>query len=360
MNVKSTSGVYELAYSRYRDERYLVALAPANRTGDFALWFGVGELPERAPEAMPSTDYPSSGYAVFRNGEGENGTWLRLKYGPHGGGHGHYDRLSFVLCRDAQVISPDPGTCAYGLSQKEGWYVRSLAHNTLVIDQEPQARSQGRCLGVGSTDGCDWAITSAGPIYDDVLFTRGITVMKDQTVVIVDFVRCKAEHTLDMTYHQSGVWGDLPEGTSWGVPDVTDYQYLQDCTIRPATAPFSLTTLLPDGSHSSIGIMNPAGAEIITATGVGTSLNDRVPIVIVRKTAREAAWVWVLPAGDTVPDTKIITLMDGCGEPLHESEGLGVRIGDRVLMFNPTGREVGPEIQGHADLTDAIFDVIRV
>ncbi|MSS74006.1 MAG: hypothetical protein EXS64_21355 [Candidatus Latescibacteria bacterium] len=53
---------------------------------------GSGETRNPKPE---SRLFPDSGYAVLRAERPE--AYLLLKYGPHGGGHGHPDKLSLIL-----------------------------------------------------------------------------------------------------------------------------------------------------------------------------------------------------------------------------------------------------------------------
>ena len=133
-----TQPIYELAYARYREPLYAALLSRGERKNDFALWFGVGELPQPQPIRWRSANYPASGYAILARGEGEQATWLCLKYGPHGGGHGHPDKLNFVLYARGQVLALDPGMARYGVLIHGGWYRTTLVHNTLVVDETNQ------------------------------------------------------------------------------------------------------------------------------------------------------------------------------------------------------------------------------
>ena len=98
--------LFELAYARYRDPAYLPALAGSDRRNEFALWFGVDRLPADAATAPGSRKAEASGYAILQ----QKDTWLCLKFGPHGGGHGHPDKNNFILYTRGRVMFPDPGT----------------------------------------------------------------------------------------------------------------------------------------------------------------------------------------------------------------------------------------------------------
>ncbi len=86
--------------------------------------------------------FPDSGYAVLRAGRPE--TYLLLKYGPHGGGHGHPDKLSLILNACGAPVSPDLGTPGYGIALNQTWYRRTVSHNTVVIDGLSQPPNEGR------------------------------------------------------------------------------------------------------------------------------------------------------------------------------------------------------------------------
>jgi hypothetical protein len=105
VDLKGHAVAYELAFARYRDPGYAALLATGQRKGDFSLYFGEGELPTAPPRATASANYPDSGYAMLAKGGEEDSTWLCLKYGPHGGGHGHPDKLGFALYAGEEAVS---------------------------------------------------------------------------------------------------------------------------------------------------------------------------------------------------------------------------------------------------------------
>ncbi|HID07210.1 MAG TPA: heparinase, partial [Armatimonadetes bacterium] len=138
VDLRGRATFYELAFARYHDTRYVTLLRMSNRQNDFALWFGVGDLPTAEEIKWQSANYPRAGYAILARGKGDQATWLCLKYGPHGGGHGHPDKLNFILYARGLVIAPDPGTARYGIPIQRGWYRTTLAHNTLTVDEASQ------------------------------------------------------------------------------------------------------------------------------------------------------------------------------------------------------------------------------
>jgi hypothetical protein len=107
----------------------------------FPLCLGEGEVVSRFT-FHASRLFPDSGYAVLRAGAPE--TYLLLKYGPHGGGHGHPDKLSLILHACGAPVSPDLGTPGYGIALNQTWYRRTVSHNTVVIDGLSQPPGEGR------------------------------------------------------------------------------------------------------------------------------------------------------------------------------------------------------------------------
>lgn len=287
------SAIYELAYARYKDPVCLELLSRSDRRNDFALFFGEAKLPEAPKAEWKSANYPRSGYAILAKGAGEQATWLGIKYGPHGGGHGHPDKLSFVLCAKGRVLGIDPGTTRYGLPIQKQWHRTTLAHNTLTIDEESQKPAEGKCIAFGDENGVDYAVCDAGPIYDGVAFTRTSAVLNENLIVFIDQIKADKEHTFDLAYHQAGTWKDLPRGTAWTAPDKPGYMHLRDATTRATSTGIDLG-IESSGIPITVGLAGGEAAEVITATGVGRNTTDRVPVAVFRTRGREAAVVWFI------------------------------------------------------------------
>jgi hypothetical protein len=289
-----TQPIYELAYARYREPLYAALLSRGERRSDFALWFGVGELPQPQPIRWRSANYPASGYAILARGEGEQATWLCLKYGPHGGGHGHPDKLNFVLYARGQVLALDPGMARYGVPIHGGWYRTTLAHNTLVVDETNQKPAEGKCLSFGTEGGVDFVVADAGDIYDGVRFRRAIALLNENAIVVIDNVRCDKERLLDVALHLRGQWSNLPEGEEWTPPNKDGYRYLTEATIRRVSG---LTTIVVDPRPDwrvAVTLIADAPVDLVTALGVGSHAADRVPMVMVRRQAKDLTLVWCI------------------------------------------------------------------
>ena len=111
-------------------------------------WYTGAKLPEKLFSA-PYSDY-SKECGVFWNGETSEGLKLNFFFrtGSLGYGqlaaHGHADLLEVLLAVDGKPVFIDCGTGAYHGIEKWREYFRStMAHNTLVAEEQSQSISQG-------------------------------------------------------------------------------------------------------------------------------------------------------------------------------------------------------------------------
>lgn len=104
-------------------------------------WFAGPPLPERAAPG-PVTVFPSAGYGVLRGA----GIHALLDFGPHGGSHGHRDKLSLYLYGDTTPWQPDPGQVPYAHAEFRDLYTSTAAHPAFRVDGAEQAECTGTLL----------------------------------------------------------------------------------------------------------------------------------------------------------------------------------------------------------------------
>ncbi len=330
--------LYELAYARYQDPIDLAGLDAANRNNDYALWFGVDTLPRESRPSLGSRNATSSGYAILQKGNGEQATWLCLKYGPHGGGHGHPDKNNFVLYSRGQVLFPDPGTRPYGSPLHGEWDRVTLSHNTLVVDQKSQRPATGKSLAFGNDHGIDYAMTDAGDIYDGVRFVRTAVLLNQNLVLFVDQVQADKSHTFDLAVHYTGRWTKLLPGEKLPLPGGEGYQHLQDVSVLNTN---NGATLLLDGENGARAAITLAGNEktqVITATGIGKNTEDRVPAAIFRRSALQATYAWAAVLDGTPVRLKVTTEGPGVvGIQVHDNWKISVDRDRARVRIAPLG-----------------------
>lgn len=220
--------LYEFAWAQYQEPAYAGILGRRSRGLNALLW-GEAELPEVELTSLQSAAFPESGYAVLRAPETDH--TLAIKFGPHGGGHGHYDKLNFVSFANGATLGVDPGTQSYAAPTHATWDKVTLAHNTVVVDESTQAESSGALV---------WADLD-GPVYRAVRATAGESAYKQarltRTMLLTDDYALdvmEAEgidgkaHQFDWAYHNVGglrVSVDVQPGVV--LPATHGYQHLE-------------------------------------------------------------------------------------------------------------------------------------
>jgi hypothetical protein len=293
VRLSERADAYELAYARWKDPTYLRLISTSDRKGKLALLYGVPELPVATEVATPlgSRNLAASGYAILQKGDGKDATWLSMKYGPHGGWHGHFDKNNFILYARGRIVMPDPGTHAYGSPLHKSWDRTSIAHNTLAIDGKSQAEAQGKCLAFGSERGVDFTMADAGEIAKDsgVRFVRTVGMIDPNLIVVVDDVRADRECTYDLAVHLDGKWSELPKGEPTETPAGDGYANIGDLTSRRADGNVTLGT-----DAALVTLAGGEATEIITGSGVGESTESRVPVAIFRRKAKATRYAWAV------------------------------------------------------------------
>ena len=169
-----------LVYFRYGADPNLLAIAGMqrdvipNRAGlavarDLADLTAKPELGWGSVEMADGPDGTEGGLGILRMGKGMDQTMLLMKYGAQGGGHGHYDKLHFILFDHGNEVIPDYGYARWVnvepkhggryLDENNTYAKHTIAHNTVVVDQKtqggytgerrPTQRGQGRPAGGG-------------------------------------------------------------------------------------------------------------------------------------------------------------------------------------------------------------------
>jgi len=294
VSVRDQTWLYELAFARFRNPTYLPYLAGHTR-GEMAVLYGVDALPQAADlPPQRSADYREAGFAILSRGKGREATWLCLDYGPHGGGHGHPDKLGFVLFARGAELAVDPGTARYGTPLQRSWFRTTIAHNTLTVGESSQKSAAGHCLAFGSASGVDYLIADAGDATGSHSFARGVALLDEDTIVFVDITDGPEPTTLDVAYHQRGTWGKLPAGNTWKPPEKPGYLHFTEATTRTTSDMVRLPLAHPAAPKGEILVAGGPPTEFITATGIGRGLGDPVPAVIFRRVADDSLLVWAI------------------------------------------------------------------
>jgi len=86
--------------------------------------------------------FPDAGYAVLRG----TGYQAVFDFGPHGGSHGHLDKLALYLYGPTAPWQPAYGVPPYAHPMRRDYYAATAAHPTLTVDGAEQREATGRLL----------------------------------------------------------------------------------------------------------------------------------------------------------------------------------------------------------------------
>ncbi|MEM1610232.1 MAG: alginate lyase family protein [Sulfolobales archaeon] len=84
-----------------------------------------------------------SGRFVYRESEDPDSFYLILDFGPHGGWHGHPDKLSFEVYYRREPLIVDAGSGGYYNPIHWNWNRKSIAHNTVTRSTEDHLEIRG-------------------------------------------------------------------------------------------------------------------------------------------------------------------------------------------------------------------------
>ncbi len=345
VSLSGSANQYAIAFARYQDPKYLLVSGRGPRHTEEGLLIGVPERSSVPPFEPVSRNFTNSGNAILTAGAGSGATWLCMKYGPHGGGHGHPDKLNFVLYGLGEVLAPDPGTANYGVPIQKEWFRTTLAHNTLTVDESSQRAAEGRCEAFISTNGFSAVMAEAGGIYEGVKFYRTVALIGTNLVVFLDQVESGAKHVYDIAYHNSGRLA-VPETGSFKVPEKPGYSYLRDARANVSSSQMQLKFDVDEGKPVRWAMAGNEQTTFITGTGVGKHTEDRVPLVIARREANSTAYLWCVYLG---PDrerldlqSQEVRLPDNSRPKESSVAALRVSAGSEtyIIIANPAGQSL--------------------
>jgi hypothetical protein len=210
---------------------------------------------------------------------------VAVRFGRHGGGHGHPDKLNIVTFAGGRVFGLDPGSINYGVPLHREWYRSTIAHNTVGVDGQIQASADGR-HEAWETGGRITRFTAiADKVYAGVTLRRSLALHGSR---LDDRFECLAgaEHDYDWAFHAPGqlrVSLELSErpgalGTENGyqhIRGVSEGRPDGDWTARWESGDAVLT----------LRFRSALGTVVFTGAAPGRNPAELVPMLVVRRRA---------------------------------------------------------------------------
>jgi oligo-alginate lyase len=236
--------------------------------------------PDETPPAV-SALFPSAGHAVARTG-GPKGLASVMTFGPYGGFHGHFDKLSFVFFGCDQELGVDPGRSrsqAYRLPIHKNWYKATIGHNAVLVDAQSQSPASGKLLLFDVQPTHTITIAQCDEAYEGVVHTRAMLQTEDYLLVFDDLVS-EEEHRYDWFYHNRG--GVAPLDVGQRITDPEDnfvgMEYVQNVSRRRLQNEALRIAFAATGVINVLTLNSAEQTDVLTGDGVGESVLERIPV----------------------------------------------------------------------------------
>lgn len=183
---------------------------------------GISWLRNACQEAKPAERVrflPETGHAVVRSGWEPTSHYLHFGFGPQGlgerPGHCHDDVLSFELQALGQRFIVDAGTYTYLRTHPlRQYFTGARGHSSILVDPDRSARLAsgplgwravaGELLSAGIGEDLVW-VTARHLGYltgdQDVVVERSLLAVKNEYVLIVDYLSGSGMHTVESLLH---------------------------------------------------------------------------------------------------------------------------------------------------------------
>ena len=236
-------------------------------------------------DVLDSALYQEAGLAYLRRGKDNEAVTVILDFGQHGGHHGHPDKLNMILYALGQEIFFDPGRLTYSCPEYQTWARQTIAHNTVVIGQESQSASDGRCIYFTNTLDFAVVVGEANTVYQGVKQRRFLALF-DRFLVDIFSVESMTKTLMDWIIHgQAELSISLNmQRKREEIYNKNGYQYLKELSIGVTNAPFYCDWKLSSGRHLRTNFYPLRDVTVITGKGIGYELDSKVPFLMVRLT----------------------------------------------------------------------------
>ncbi len=309
----------ECAWRAWRDPLARAYLPPDDAPCWETVLFARTEPPTVLLPPPPSRLLPSSGHAVLRTG-GPDGLMSVLTFAQHGGVHGHFDKLSFVLYARGRELAVDPGRASsYSLPVHKAWYRGTLGHNTIVVDGRCAAEAGGR--GELFAAAGEWAAASAfcDAAYSNIAHRRLLVQSADYLLVVDEIEDLQGEeHRFDWCYHhlaQDVICRGIHLEASDALAGHDGGEYVRD--VRGGASPAGTLHAVFTGEGFADSLIAAAGAravdpqlaadgdavatDLALARGPGPDGVASVPMVILTRRGAAATFAVTIVPGAALP-----------------------------------------------------------
>jgi hypothetical protein len=293
-SVRRARHLFEPAYQAYKDRRMLAVLreTPSFQT----VLLGRSVKTEASLPPLESVVFGDAGHAILR-GDGPAKLTAAMTFGPYGGFHGHYDKLSFVFFGFGRELGVDPGRArsqAYRLPIHRHWYKATLGHNAVLVDGQSQKPATGKLERFEQGDGYAAVVASCDQAYAGVNHRR-LLLLTGEYLLVVDDLQADRDRRFDWLYHNRGrrLACDIARDDADLANAFPGSEYIRQAR-RGATDDEVRVSFIDDEVNTHLTVAAQNATTLTIGSGVGASVTDRVPMVMLARTGRAVQFAAVL------------------------------------------------------------------
>ena len=283
------------------------------------------------------------GLALLRIGKDEDQSSVLFKFSSQGMGHGHFDRLGFLLYDKGREIIPDYGAARFinvvakeggrYLPENDSWAKQTIAHNTVVINEQSdfkgnlkKAEANSPQLIYADLENEKIKLVSAtdSNCYEGAVLNRTMTFFEvEGRRYLVDLFNITNQKT--STYDLPVYFNGLILETNFPYSKLTDYLVLGDdngyqhllvearAKALPATS--TLTWMNGKGFYTMSALTHPGSEFFITRLGANDpnyNLRDQSGMMIRYPESRNTKLLTVIELhGDYNPVSETVLQSEG-------------------------------------------------
>ena len=245
---------------------------------------------EISPLDSLSKNLPDTGLAILRASSHENAVAVFLDYGPHGGGHGHPDKLNITLFANGREWFLDPGRLTYSVAEHKTWSKTTTAHNTVTLAGQSQHPATGWLLYFQTAANFSACAAECDTAYTGATLRRHLFLASRFLVDLFE-VESVRPRQIDWLAHVADVAlssaDPRDEGQAAAPGNDDGYQHLKDArrwrVEGPSRWDFIASPKSPAPLRLRVWCADNAKEEVFIATGIGYHLGQKAPTLIRRR-----------------------------------------------------------------------------
>ncbi|WP_248926516.1 heparinase II/III domain-containing protein [Paenibacillus hamazuiensis] len=302
--------IMEIGFARYGKPDYAPVLAEAYRqlggspvrTGLEAVMYGTGDADLTLPRpAASSLLLPDSGFAIGRHAL--NPLSFLIDFGPHGGSHGHYDKLHVSIEHSSGAVSPEMGMVPYGSALRKEWFAETASHNTIAVGGRSQQPHEGECVKFISGPDASYVWARSAGAYEGCILDRHVMIVEQ---LVVDWAQAKLEKEdiIDLWFHSLYPFTAM-DGTKLTDPSATFGKEGGYALVKPRHMLRSTGDqfrLLTGGTENRlhVTVIPPRQASVYLAETPGCSVDPSRPAyaLLQRVTGADSNFIQIYSAGE--------------------------------------------------------------